>query len=442
MRRPSPTRATIRRSCVAAGIIAGAGGVSAVFAQNQTGPVITGTISQQFEADSNLRLDDETEGTSYFAETRLGLGYLSETGTQVFALGLDTGVRALWEAGEDFEFVAASPSTAQISYGREWSDSSFETYATYRQRQVDFDRVFVDFDPDSGLPDTIERVSGNAIERRYDGGFDIQLATDAPSSYYLTFDATHFDYSEDTDNRVPRTSYIGELGWELEVTPLLSTAVLGSYYFYTADDEEETEITVAEFDAGVIYHPSDNLRLGFGIGYADRHREETIGGNRVTTEDEQGPTARATVNYAFEDFTIVGTGRITAAAPETRGSGDLRVIYPLPNGRINARVFQRYTGDSDGDEVRVTGAGFGLLHDINSVSSLSVDFAVARQENQDDPAQADIDRFDATAVYTYEFTEVVSADVGYRFRSRKQDPADAQSNAVFFQIGRTFETLP
>ena len=48
----------------------------------------------------------------------------------------------------------------------------------------------------------------------------------------------------------------------------------------------------------------------------------------------------------------------------------------------------------------------------------------------------------ATATYSYDITEVVSADIGYRFRSREQDPEDAQSNAVFFQIGRTFETLP
>ena len=52
------------------------------------------------------------------------------------------------------------------------------------------------------------------------------------------------------------------------------------------------------------------------------------------------------------------------------------------------------------------------------------------------------DRVTATATYSYDLTEVVSADIGYRFRSRREDPTDAQSNAVFFQIGRTFETIP
>jgi hypothetical protein len=33
---------------------------------------------------------------------------------------------------------------------------------------------------------------------------------------------------------------------------------------------------------------------------------------------------------------------------------------------------------------------------------------------------------------------VVSANLGYRFRSFDQEPDEATSNAVFFQIGRSF----
>ena len=57
-------------------------------------------------------------------------------------------------------------------------------------------------------------------------------------------------------------------------------------------------------------------------------------------------------------------------------------------------------------------------------------------------SREDINRLTATATYSYDLTETVSADFGYRFRSRQQDPEDAQSNAVFFEIGRSFETIP
>jgi hypothetical protein len=35
---------------------------------------------------------------------------------------------------------------------------------------------------------------------------------------------------------------------------------------------------------------------------------------------------------------------------------------------------------------------------------------------------------------------VVTEDIGYRFRSEIEDPSNATSNRVFFQIGRTFST--
>jgi opacity protein-like surface antigen len=109
---------------------------------------------------------------------------------------------------------------------------------------------------------------------------------------------------------------------------------------------------------------------------------------------------------------------------------------------VNLRAFQTYFGDSSGDESRFTGAGIGLTREINTVSSLGLDFQVAQQANQDFPAAAEIERFDASMTYSYALTEVVSADLGYRYSQRREDPQDATGNAVFVQIGRTFETRP
>ena len=57
------------------------------------------------------------------------------------------------------------------------------------------------------------------------------------------------------------------------------------------------------------------------------------------------------------------------------------------------------------------------------------------------PAQPDINRTNITAT-SHDLTDTVSADIGYIYSTLSQDPDDAQSNAVFFQIGRTFQTLP
>ena len=54
-----------------------------------------------------------------------------------------------------------------------------------------------------------------------------------------------------------------------------------------------------------------------------------------------------------------------------------------------------------------------------------------------DPA---IDRTDITASYIHSLTETVSAQIGYGFSHRVEDPEDATSNRVFLILGKTFET--
>lgn len=416
---------------------------TALHAQSLGDPLLSATISQSFVLDSNLELDDPRPGTSTYADTRLLLGFLTETQVQTFALSLDTGLRALWQADEDFDATFASPSTAGLDYGRQWASGALESFVSYRVRDVDSSSL-VDLDGDSETPDDLREVNNDATERRLDAGFDLALATDSPSSYTLGFAGTQFDYSDETDDddNTPRTTLSGTIGWQLQLTPVFAGTLSGLYSSFDADNASETEIRESEVEAGVLYTPSEVLELSFGAGYANYTREEDdAAGNRETVQDDSGFVLRTGIEYLFEDVTLTGNLRLTDAAPETRLSGDLRASYPLPSGRVTGRVFQRYGGSNDGNEIRVTGAAIGLDHEINSVSGLEFDVSLARQEDldTDDP---DTDRVNFTAAYNYALTEVVEASVGYRFRSRDEDPDSATSNSVFVEIGRTFETRP
>jgi hypothetical protein len=86
--------------------------------------------------------------------------------------------------------------------------------------------------------------------------------------------------------------------------------------------------------------------------------------------------------------------------------------------------------------------GLGIEHEINTVSSLGFDVTAGQQANQDFPDQPEIERLDATVVYSYALTELINADFGYRYSKRREDPQDADANAFFVQFGRTFETRP
>lgn len=436
----------MRRASLAALILAGsAGGSPLAFAQEfgLASSRISATVSQRVEADSNYNLDEDSPGNSYFGDTRLALGLLNETPTQVFTLGLDTGARALWEAEEDFEFTFASPTTARLGYDTEWSSGALESEFRYRQARTGFDRLLQDFVTDDGviiLPDDFEDLTGDTTERRYDAAVSLAFATDSPSSYALGFQATRYDYDDESLDRIPRTTLQGEASWTLAFSPVLGGQILGNYSLFEAENVSETEVRIAEVEAGLVYQPSDILRLNGAFGFASRVREETLQGERVSVEDDQGPALRGGILYEGEAFTVDGNARLSTAAPDTRVDGLLRVTYPLIRSRVAGRVFRRYVGGNSGDIVRLTGVGLEVARELNTLSAVEVDFAYSNRVNEDDPTEPDTSRFETTAVYSRTLTEAVSADLGYRFRARDEDPESARSHAVFFEVGRTFES--
>ena len=442
------------RAALAALTLAGAAGAAAAqtvappievapaeTVEAQQGATLTTTISQSVEADTNYNLDDPSPGTSYYGDSRIALDYLNQTPTQVFALGLDTGLRPLWEAGQDFEVVVADPSTAFLSYAQEGANTAFDADLRARLRQVNARLLFDE--EDLPVADPLDQGRTDSYQQRYDADIGFVIGTASPSSYEFRVLASDIDYSnaEDT-NLAPNQSIEGQAIWTLAITPVFSTALFGSYFYYTADDDQDTELNVAEAEAGLVYNPSETFRVRGGLGYADRHREGTnvITGERETVQDNQGVTARADIRWILPDFSLFGNARWSAAAPNSRLSGAAAAAYRLARGQVSGRVFQDYVTTGQGDEARVTGAEIGLTRDINTISRVGFDVAYATQVNVDDPDEPDINRTDLTLRYGYDFTEAITAEVGYTFRNRIEDPEDATSNRVYFVIGRTFVT--
>lgn len=414
------------------------------------GQSLTATVTQGFTVDTNAGLDDPNPGTSYYADTGLLLGFQAQTQVQSFEFALDTGLRALWGAEEDFDLTFASPTGAALNYGYDWANGALDTSLRYRQRDLDTTTALIVAPEDDPEADDFDDEEEDATERRYDVGVSLALATQSPSSYALNFAGTQFDYTGDAAEARERRTLEGDALWRLQLTPVIAGTVGAAYSDFQAENRRETEIREAEADVGVIYEPSEVLQASFGVGYARYEREELpVGGVEGEDRKDSGYVLRGGLRYAFEDVTLVATARLTNAAPETRLSGDVRASYPLPNGTLTGRVFRRFGGGVEGDEIEVTGATIGLDHEINTVSGLGFDVALARRESLDTD-EPDSDRLSFTAAYIYDLTEAVSANVGYRFSAleensnggRDEDLESATSNAVFFEIARTFETRP
>lgn len=404
-------------------------------------PLLTARISQGVTLDTNFGLEDPRLGNSYFADTGLQLGLLSETELQTLSIGLDTGLRALWEADEDFRFTFASPTTARLDYGRDWSTGGVDVDLRFRQAEEDADRVI---DPDEGTigGDDLDRLGINVTQYRYDGAIDLELAQESPSSYTFSLSGTRIDYDEVSTDRTPRDTFQGEAGWRLRFNETVSGALNGLFIYYDAENPQQTQVRFGSVDAGIIYQPSDVLRVDVGLGYAHRERRETERPNSDNpvrdTETDSGPAARFALRYSFDDVTVDGVVRYTAAADGAPVTGQLRATYPLPRGELTGRVFQNKTGSSSGSEVRVTGAGIGLLHELDRVSAIEFDANAAQQVDETAPFEADITRYSLSAVYSRNITDTVNASLGYTYRTYDQAEDDAVGNIVFFEIGKSF----
>jgi len=442
----------MRRASLAALTLLGAAAASAAGAQqrvtfppaplpvsDELQPTLSFGLSQSLEADTNYDMINDPDGTTYYGETRFGADYLRDTGASQFALGIDTGVRGVNQPNVDFDWIAASPSTAYLDYRGEGVDTLFDVGLTARSRVVDSTSTLFG---DDDIPDPISQTRRDAREYRYDADIGFTGGTTSPATWGLRVLANAYDYDETGDDLTPRTTVSPQANVALQLTPVLSGALFAGYYYYDADNDENTEIRVAEADAGVIYEPSEVLRFGFGLGYADRTRDETDGdGVRETVEEEQGPVVRADLRYILPEFTVAGNVRwTTAAAEDNHFSGSLSGFYALPRGVLTGRIYQLAVGNDSGEPVRVTGATIGVDHEINSVSSIGLDFGWATQVDLDDTGAPDITRTDVILSYAYDITATVNAEVGYNYQTRDEDPVNAVSHRVYLLLGKTFAT--
>ncbi len=437
---------------------------------------LTATISQSLAADTNYDLEPDPAGTTFYGDTRFGLGLLRASETRSLRFLLNSGVRTLERPDESVEFTIASPSTARVVYDQAFANAAFDIDVSARYRRIERDIIDEEAfeepgvppvdpglppvdpglppgDDDGALPDDVTRVDDDTFERRLDLNTGLVVGTNAPSSLGFRLQATDVDYSGDSPEEfAPRSA--AELGalWRLRLNPVLSAVVFGNYLYEDSTEElndqtQDTRIEETELDLGLAYQPQDRLSVTLGAGYAKRTEKTTVAGDE-TTEDNSGISLRALGSYRTDELAFQFSTRYTTAAEEARFSGDFRISYLRPRGEISARVFQTYGLGSEGDDRRVTGAGLSYRHEVNSYSDLLFDLraanSVSANDASDDLSAADENersQIDFTARYSRDFTRVIRGSLGYRLSQRyEDDPGDATSHRVFMEIGRSFVT--
>jgi hypothetical protein len=442
MLRPLPAAGLAALSGLAASVLPAPATQAQTIGEN----LLTATISQSLEADTNVDLDPDSPGTSFFAETRFGFGLRRETARERLTFGFNTGARAIAPAEGDAEFTWASPWTASAGYGFDWAGGAVQTDLAFRQRRFDFladEIVFREVvvpgwfgDEIVFVPDDLVRRERDVTERRYDAGISLVLAPDAPSSYRLALRGTAIDFSGD-GGFVGRQEARGDASWRLRLTPRISAAANADFRLTDIDNAADTTIRTADVDIGLVLEPAADFSLGFGVGIGEEVRRATIDGDRRTIVSESGLTLRANLAYRpTEDLDVAATLRVSDAGDRVEGSVRARYAYPL--GSLSASLTQSFTGSALGDQVRVTRLGLGFSRALDDLTGLTLGAAYGIQSNRDADV-ADIHRADLSASVSRTIAPDLSASLGYRFRTRDQDER-ATSHAVFVTLARSFET--
>ena len=187
--------------------------------------------------------------------------------------------------------VVASPSTAYLTFDQEGAEHHLRRRPSALTRQVDAGTAsFVDTNGDLAAGHPASRATSTAASS---ATTPTSTSPSAPTRRAPTSSACWRPPSTTpttpAPTSCPTTPSRARHSGPSTITPVFSTALFGGYTYYTADDDIDSELNIAEGEAGLVYQPDENLRIRGGIGYADRHREgdDLTTGERHTIQDDR-----------------------------------------------------------------------------------------------------------------------------------------------------------
>jgi opacity protein-like surface antigen len=398
-----------------------------------TGVRLTFGISERLEISDNRALEVPSPGETYTSETGLSFGAITENRSSSLSFDLSAALRLTGGPGSGVGDTAdlANPA-AVLSYTRRSADARLDLRARLDQTDIGFARQFEDFINEDGtisLPGDFNDLFGTGTRQSSDVSATLVLRETAPLGFTLTgglgeiayFDASDPELRDNTNARAGATV-------RLDLTEVTSASIGLDYRMSEEDGGSRTE--TLGLDAGLAF-ARPNGALSFDLGSTDSED-----GNRLSFRvGRDGVTLpRGTLHAGF--------GVTRDAEGELNFTGDLSWQQDLPRGSLSASLSQNVTSDNtDNSEELQTIAAVRWAHEINNLSSLSLDMAYVQSSDTGDDSSVTTSSIVAT--YGYALTENWALDLGYRFRQRDDSATGtASENAMFLTLGRVIEIRP
>jgi hypothetical protein len=441
----------------------------AALAQDDGGVLRTFGINSSLRSDSNLGLRSPSKGHSTALDTGLTFGLRSQTRIQTLALNL-AGTFRLADTPDGQTSSLESPEL-DFSYDREGANSRLGLSASWQE--TDLDLLSPDADPLVILdPDTGEILVAADTGRREAVNLAFHVETGIEGPLGLSLDARHLErrYHDSVDPRLSdsRTDNVsGEV--RLAFSPVLEGRFRLYHQRFRAEDDDDTRRDTDTAVASLAYDLDAATRIEASLGNS-RVKTEKISGS----DEEQGLTAslelirdlpRGSIGIGWDRTVLASGPRDTISLSEaldlprgklsfrlgaSRGTsgdavlvGQLDYALTLPRGGLTLGLSRSVSTDTDSNDILSTRASASWQQGLTSLSSLRLDIGYALIEDGGAGTTADREQADITLAYDRQVTEDWIFTAGYEHRlKRVSGIEDAQSNAVFMSLGRSFSIRP
>ncbi|MEM1313542.1 MAG: hypothetical protein AAGI51_03240 [Pseudomonadota bacterium] len=421
---------------------------------------LTGSISQQFIADSNVQLR-EGDGSSLGSITSVGLRYADERATSTLSLSGSASYSAF--TGRENDNISGLFPTIDGGYVVRRPTRTFGFNFGARVQPVDFfqnTNIIVPGeppdpdadDPDPEVPDAERNIETEALRIRGNAGFTYNQQVNSRDSISASLFASFIDFTESDDELVPSQTLGYSTGWNRVFTSKVSGGLNASVRYFQSDDVDDRRTISIDLVPGLSWQRTPNESYSFSLGPAFNITERRIPllGGGVREEQEETISARgsAGITYTGDVSTFsaslsqevdptdegVVANRTTLRAAWNRRLSATSSLNLAANGTFRTALSGDTDPDDDIDRVfgRVQG---GYQRSINTFSSAN---AFTFYQIDDD---SDVDRgtVGVGANYSYRLTEAVSANLGYTYRL---EDSRESSHRVFLTLSRGFTLIP
>lgn len=434
--------------------------------RNTGGTQVDIGVSSTLRFDDNFELDPNSNGDTSIFDTNLSVGLSSITSVHNFNL-TGTGVFRYANIPGRTTTGIEDP-TVRLNY----ATSSLNSRLTVTGRYRDVDRNFLDpFQVEREEQQSTGLFANGGSVRSKNLGATWQTGMVSPLGFTL---ALRHDDTNYIDTFIPRlfdtTTNSGNATVTGRVSPVTQVRASFGLIDYDAEDAPQTQRRTTDYAVGLAQNINPSLVFDGQIGYTEV-KTDTIG----STQNRNGGTGSFTLTQTLPNGSLFASSVVSRNQNGSRGTFRFGRSLQLPNGSLTGSIgatdgsagsvkpivslsYRRQIGTDDfsisvdripstnnsSQDIIDTRIALGYGHVIDSLSRFDLTTNVGRSESSGVGSAPTIDRANLTATYTRTLTTNwdMTGGVLLRYRDDPTAGGEANSNAVFVTLGRTFSFRP